>query len=115
MIESVDQVMLLPRAAYATNPDPVALSQWASADVFKQAATLQVTFVDPAGVVVASNLGPVTQRVDVSDREHIRVQLVSNADLLFISQPVLGRLSGKWSVRSPASRSTATASWPASS
>ncbi len=99
MIESVDQIMLLLRAAYAANPDPAELSRWAAADAFRRALTLQVTFVDRAGVVTGSNLGPVTTRVDLSDREHIRAQIDSAQDRLFISKPALGRISGKWSIQ----------------
>ncbi len=99
MIEAVDQIMLLLRAAYARHPDPAELSQWASANVFTKALTLQITFVDASGIVISSNLGPVTSRVDLSDREHIRVQLDHSGDTLIISQPVLGRVSQKWSIQ----------------
>jgi signal transduction histidine kinase/ActR/RegA family two-component response regulator len=99
MIEAVDQVMLLLRAAYAANPDPAELARWASGEAFTSADTMQITFVDAAGLVSASNLGPITTRVDLADREHIRVQLDSTEDRLFISRPVLGRVSGKWSVQ----------------
>ena len=35
----------------------------------------------------------------MADREHIRVQLNSTEDHLFISKPVIGRASGQWSVQ----------------
>ena len=37
--------------------------------------------------------------IDIADREHFRAQLNPARDELFISSPVLGRRSGKWTVQ----------------
>src|SRR6202030_1906960 len=55
---------------------------------------------DSKGISRASTAGPQSgPPIDVSDREHFRVQVGNTADLLFISKPVLGRASGQWSVQ----------------
>ncbi|GFO68200.1 hypothetical protein GMLC_17790 [Geomonas limicola] len=60
---------------------------------------IQLTIVDARGMVVYSNLEVPRTPIDLSDREHIRVQLDNPADFLFISKPVKGRVSGKWSIQ----------------
>jgi diguanylate cyclase (GGDEF)-like protein len=60
---------------------------------------VQAAIVDANGVIRASTAGPEPTPIDVSDREHIRVQLSSGEDRLFISKPLVGRASGQWSVQ----------------
>src|SRR5260370_7071459 len=48
----------------------------------------------------ASNVGPQpASAVDLGDREHFKIHGDSAEDRLFISKPVVGRVSGKWSVQ----------------
>jgi diguanylate cyclase (GGDEF)-like protein len=61
---------------------------------------VQVSIIDAQGIMRASTAGPQpAPPVDLSDREHFRAQLESNEDRLFISKPLIGRVSGKWSVQ----------------
>lgn len=61
---------------------------------------VQVAVIDAQGISRGSNAVPApTGVIDVSDREHFRVHLDSNEDKLFISKPLVGRASGKWSVQ----------------
>ncbi len=62
--------------------------------------TVEISVIDAKGVMVASSEMPHPQaKIDLSDREHFRAPLQSNEDRLFISRPVLGRVSGKWTVQ----------------
>ena len=65
------------------------------------ASVIQVTYVDPTGSVVASNLLPPGSGVKLADREHIRVHMNDDpTDTgIFISKPVKGRISGAWSIQ----------------
>ncbi len=61
---------------------------------------VQVAIIDEKGIARGTNATAApTQPVDISDREHFRVHVNSNDDKLFISKPVVGRASGKWSVQ----------------
>ena|GEM_PF-1374142 len=61
--------------------------------------SLQIGVADRDGMLVYSDLAVPATRVSLADREHIRVQLDSEADALFISRPVKGRVSKKWSIQ----------------
>ena len=61
--------------------------------------SVQVGVTDRDGGLVYTDLGLPAAPVNLADREHIRVQLDSKADTLFVSRPVKGRVSKKWSIQ----------------
>jgi diguanylate cyclase (GGDEF)-like protein len=70
-----------------------------SADVLSD-IILQAAIVDDKGIIRWSNAqSESSPAISVADREHIKVQLNSTADDLFISKPLIGRASGQWSVQ----------------
>jgi signal transduction histidine kinase len=93
----VDQTLRDMRDAYVRDPDRFVLKAWMDAHSFGTGLIIQATIVGVDGVVLQSSL-PLSGRVDLSDREHVRVQKESTTDELFISQPVLGRISNKKSL-----------------
>jgi len=56
----------------------------------------QVGIIDEQGIYAFSNLDH-HKKMDLSDREHFKVHQLGYPYPLFISKPVLGRASGKWS------------------
>jgi signal transduction histidine kinase/DNA-binding response OmpR family regulator len=98
MIEGVDQIIKVLRAAYAQNPATFDLARLVPADQVLDDLTLQISLVDAAGIMIMGNL-PFVGRLDLSDREHVRVHFNTSQDTLFISKPVLGRVSNKWSLQ----------------
>jgi diguanylate cyclase (GGDEF)-like protein len=62
---------------------------------------VQVAIIDAHGIMRASSAirEPVIKPIDLSDREHFRAHLNTSDDNLYISRPVLGRASNKWSVQ----------------
>jgi len=98
-IGAIDQTLRFVRSSYAKEPENFDLASWARANHAFDTLTFQIAITDKSGLLKMSSLGPVTRRVDLSDREHFRAHLGDTPDALFISKPVLGRESGKWSVQ----------------
>jgi diguanylate cyclase (GGDEF)-like protein/PAS domain S-box-containing protein len=59
----------------------------------------QVAVIDAEGLLVFSNLERQLTPLDLSDREHFRVHIDRGSDTLFVSKPVLGRVSKRWSIQ----------------
>jgi len=60
----------------------------------------QIAVIDPSGILTFSNLATQANHVDLSEREHFRVHKDSiDVDRLFISKPIKGKVSGKWSIQ----------------
>ncbi|MCB1954429.1 MAG: EAL domain-containing protein [Rhodocyclaceae bacterium] len=64
-----------------------------------RAYKLQIAVIDRVGRLAYSSLNPDAQPISLEDREHFRIHRDSGRDALFISKPVLGRVSGKWSIQ----------------
>ena len=62
--------------------------------------TFQVAIIDRDGMLAFSNLSRPNDRIDLGQREHFRVHKeAGGADRLFISRPVFGKVSKKWSIQ----------------
>lgn len=60
----------------------------------------QLGLVDAEGWLIGSSLELLATKVDLTDREHFRVHRDNpEQDRLFVSKPVLGRVSGIWSIQ----------------
>jgi methyl-accepting chemotaxis protein len=61
--------------------------------------TLQYVIIGSDGLMVLSSVATTAAPLDLSDREHFRVHLESNDDNLFVSKPLLGKVTGKWTIQ----------------
>ncbi len=97
-VGAVDQTLQYIRDGYIRDPRHFRIEDWQQGGRFLTQSAFLVSMTDAKGIVISSNIGD-GKPVDVSDREHIRVHLDGKADTLFISKPVLGRVSKKWAIQ----------------
>ncbi|MGZ5834624.1 MAG: EAL domain-containing protein [Xanthobacteraceae bacterium] len=97
-VRSVDNLLLLVRAAYIKDPEHFEISPILQTLHLSNLVT-QLAVIGKDGRLAATNLAMPNGAIDLSDREHFRVPAANPADELFISEPVVGRLSNNWSIQ----------------
>jgi signal transduction histidine kinase len=94
----VDHALVVLRDAWITSPTKFPEEIRRNQDLL-YGTTIHIAVVNPQGFVIYSNLGLPKEPVYVGDREFIKVHQSSREDKLFISRPIQGRVSGKWSIQ----------------
>ncbi|EJW12443.1 diguanylate cyclase/phosphodiesterase (GGDEF & EAL domains) with PAS/PAC sensor(s) [Rhodovulum sp. PH10] len=99
-IGEIDKALLYLRRSIETRKDTTDYHTIvATTDVLSE-IIVQVAIIDAKGIMRASNAGPQpAPPTDLSDREHYKVHVASDEDRLFISRPLVGRISHRWSVQ----------------
>lgn len=97
-LRSADQVIRFVQSRYLEIGDRLDLVQLTASGVIDSEIFNQVGVIDAKGIYVLANL-PMKSGLDLSDREHFKVHLSNDGVGLFVSKPVLGRASGKWSIQ----------------
>ncbi|MES2879000.1 MAG: EAL domain-containing protein [Pseudomonadota bacterium] len=95
---SADQTIRLVRGQYLEHGDQLDLKSMAEQGLVDDRILVQVGLINAHGILQLSSV-PFSGRIDLSDREHFKAHLKGGSDALFISRPVLGRASGKWSIQ----------------
>jgi PAS domain S-box-containing protein len=98
-IRRIDQALLHLRDEYAADPEAflILTKEWRQT-VYADLA-FQIAAIDADGMMLFSNHAKATAKVDLSDREHFRIHKTRGTDELFISKPVLGRVTQKWTIQ----------------
>lgn len=98
-IQHLDSMIIHLRSDYLRNENEF---QKNHDDLFHnnyESSFTQLGIINSDGFLAYSNLAPASTRLDLNDREHFRVQKDATQDNLFISKPVFGRVSQKWTIQ----------------
>jgi two-component system, sensor histidine kinase len=99
-LNEIDRSLQIIRTNYALDPKGFDLRRWLKISQLFDEQTLQVGIVGPDGFIKLSSIDSATAvGTDLRDREHYSHFLNDNSDDLFISKPVIGRTTGKWSIQ----------------
>jgi diguanylate cyclase (GGDEF)-like protein len=97
--ERFDRTLLLLRKSLEDDPRHFDLRDWAERTALVGDLTIQLALINADGFQIATTANYSGPPLYLGDREHFRAQADAVADKLFISRPVLGRSSGKWSIQ----------------
>ncbi len=97
-LKSVDQAVLFLKYQYEKNDGHIDIASYEQQGMIVSSLFNQIGVIDEHGIYALSNL-PRFQHMNLSDREHFRVHVARDSADLYVSKPVLGRASRKWSVQ----------------
>ena len=99
-IAEVDNTLLYLRQNIEAQKGPIDYNAIVrSTNIFSD-IIVQVAIIDAHGILQASSVGPnPTVKIDLHDRPHFQAHVHDDKDFLFISKPLIGRVSGKWSLQ----------------
>lgn len=97
-LHAADQALQLVRTLYLREGARLRLADWVASGAIDAALFHQVGVIDAQGIYRLSNRAQ-TPPVDLSDRAHFRVHIDTAQDTLYVSQPVLGRVSKRWTLQ----------------
>ena len=103
-VREIDQTLRYVRAMYERDGTALDLQPWADSTEPGRHLATQISIIARNGLVVMSNLRPVTERIDLHERPHFRHFADYPAgelplDELYISVPVIGRVSNTPSIQ----------------
>ena len=97
-LKDVDRTLQILRASYESNRAAFDFTGFLKTTHVSDHPAMQVVIIGRNGDVLMRSVGPVLPVVNVSDRPHFRHLADTGADEFIISEPVVGRGTGKLSV-----------------
>ena len=99
VIKGTDSALLALRTSYEHEPQTFDLIRWVDKARFQNDLVVQFSVIGRDGIMKSSSLASSGPPVDLSDRNHFRHHAQTTTDELFISTPIVGRVSGKATVQ----------------
>lgn len=96
-LEGADQAVRFVRSEYLAHRQTLDIGSYLATQAIIDSDYHLLTVIGADGYVTHSSQP--FKRVDLHEREHFRVHAEGASDRLFISKPVLGKVSGKWSIQ----------------
>jgi len=96
-IKSADQTALSLQYSYERNGQTIDMSVYKEGGIFYQPTIVLAGINDENDDFILSNTDPHIFS-NLSDREHVSIHHNADSGRLYISKPVLGRSSGRWSI-----------------
>ncbi len=98
-IHQVDQITRFVKFEFEKSPAHFNLASAVEKGVVPSDTLIQVSLVNAKGILFANTAELHPKPINLSDREHFKVHLAHNDDRLYISKPVLGRVSSHWTLQ----------------
>ena len=103
-VRELDKALLIARKLYLkarqSTPYDEAISQRLPDPALLSDISFQLAMIDRDGILRATTIGEhPPEPINLADREHFKAHKVGQGDTPFVSKPVLGRRSGRWSVQ----------------
>jgi PAS domain S-box-containing protein len=100
ILSTVEQTLRTAKAEFETDPAGFDMRRFMRKHTMPEGFAVQMSVVGPDGYLIDSSLGmgPEARITNYLDRPHIAVHVARDTGSIFIGPPIIGRLSGKWSL-----------------
>lgn len=100
LVSTVDQLLRAAKAQFEADPASFDIAPILRRQPLPSGFTVQMSVVGADGYLLSSSLGlgPDARITNYLDRAHISAHVRQDTGSLFIGPPIIGRLSGKWSL-----------------
>jgi diguanylate cyclase (GGDEF)-like protein/PAS domain S-box-containing protein len=92
-LQALDQTLLIAREAYLQDGIRFDLPRWVIESKFRTDVAFNISIADRNGKIIATNVH--SSPVNIGDRDYFRFHAKSHLDALHVSEPLVGRVTGR--------------------